>query len=130
GIGPNEHGAIPEEQAIPLRGLGDWLSRNGEAIYATRPWDRASTVTSDGTQVRFTTSDGVLYALILETPSNRTFTLVGIEAESVTEARLLGTGDELERTSRDRVLELTLPESAPEEDAYAVRLGTGVRWIS
>ncbi|CAB5012725.1 unannotated protein [freshwater metagenome] len=130
GIGPNEHGAIPEEQAIPLRGLGDWLSRNGEAIYATRPWDRASTVTSDRTQVRFTTREGVLYALILDRPATSTFLVEGIDAESVTEARLLGTGEELQRTTREGVLELTIPETAPDEDAYAVRLGTGVRWIS
>jgi alpha-L-fucosidase len=130
GIGPNEHGAIPEEQAIPLRGLGDWLSRNGEAIYATRPWDRASTVTSDGTEVRFTAREGVLYALLLDRPATSTFLIEGIDAESVSEARLLGTGDELVCTSRDGVLELTLPESVPQEDAYAVRLGAGVRWIS
>jgi hypothetical protein len=78
--------------------------------------------------VRFTTREGVLYALLLDRPATSTFLIEGIEAESVAEARLLGTGDELARTSRDGVLELTLPESAPDEDAYAVRLGTGVRW--
>ena len=129
GIGPNELGVIPDEQAIPLRGLGEWLTRNGEAIYSTRPWDRPSTLTSDGTEVRFTTRDGVLYALLLNRPSESTFTIQGIEAQSVTEALLLGAGEELLRTTRDGVLEISLPRSAPDADAYAIRLGTGVRWI-
>ncbi|MEI6571516.1 MAG: hypothetical protein WCO36_08815, partial [Actinomycetes bacterium] len=66
--------------------------------------------------------------LLLDRPATSTFLIAGIEAESVSEARLLGTGDELVYTSRDGVLELTLPESVPQEDAYAVRLGAGVRW--
>ncbi|MEM4873064.1 MAG: alpha-L-fucosidase, partial [Thermofilaceae archaeon] len=37
-IGPRPDGTIPHEQARLLKGLGDWLSVNGEAIYASRPW--------------------------------------------------------------------------------------------
>ena len=37
-VGPQPDGTIPEAEADLLRGLGAWLSVNGEAIYGTRPW--------------------------------------------------------------------------------------------
>jgi alpha-L-fucosidase len=49
----------------PVRGikkLGDWLAVNGEGIFETEPWVRAS---PDGSAsgIRFTRKAGVLYAL-------------------------------------------------------------------
>lgn len=37
-IGPTADGMIPVVFEERLRGIGAWLSVNGEAIYATRPW--------------------------------------------------------------------------------------------
>lgn len=34
-IGPDKHGAIPEEAQETLREVGEWLSRNGESVYGT-----------------------------------------------------------------------------------------------
>lgn len=127
GVGPNEVGAIPETQAAPLRGLGGWMARNGDAVRATRPWATAGSSTRDGTEVRFTSKGGVVHALLLDRPDTATFTIEGIDAASVGEAVLLGTGDSLERGSVDGALTLTLPERTPVEDAYAIRLGPGVR---
>ena len=129
GVGPNEVGAIPEEQAVPLRGLGAWMARNGDAIRGTRPWTTASSTTDDGTEVRFTTKDGDLYALLLDRPRGSTFTIDGLDASTVREAVLLGTGTALDRGSRDGVLTLTLPPGTPDDPAYAIRLGAGVRTI-
>lgn len=39
-IGPRADGSIPEEQAGPLRALGDFLKANGRAIFGSRPDDR------------------------------------------------------------------------------------------
>ncbi len=37
-ISPMADGSIPEDQKQVLHELGDWMDINGEAIYATRPW--------------------------------------------------------------------------------------------
>ena len=120
---------IPEEQARPLRGLGVWLADNGEAIRGTRPWDIPSTETSEGTQVRFTQKDGVLYAILLDLPGRRSFSLRGIDASSIREAALLGADESLPVTHDGDLTMFTLPERVPVQAAYALRLGRGVRAI-
>ena len=35
-VGPRADGSIPREQSEPLRALGAWVSKHGEAIYGTR----------------------------------------------------------------------------------------------
>lgn len=37
-VGPKPDGTIADEEAALLRSIGTWLSRNGEAIFGTRPW--------------------------------------------------------------------------------------------
>jgi alpha-L-fucosidase len=64
-VGPQADGTISEEQKRPLRGLGAWLTANGEAIYGTRPWVKADTKTSAGHAVRFTKKGDTLYAILL-----------------------------------------------------------------
>jgi alpha-L-fucosidase len=44
---------------------GAWLDRNGDAIYATRPWTTAATTTTAGQRVRFTNKDRTVYAIVL-----------------------------------------------------------------
>ena len=126
GIGPDDLGAIPEEQARPLRGLGVWLADNGEAIRGTRPWDIPSTETSEGTQVRFTQKAGVVYAILLDLPGRRTFSLRGVDLSSVDEIVLLGLDERLPVTASGGTVEITLPERVPVQAAYALRLGQGV----
>ncbi len=41
-IGPDEHGKIPPIMQERLLQIGDWMKRNGEAIYQTVRWKRAS----------------------------------------------------------------------------------------
>ena len=41
-VGPMADGTIPAIQEASLRGVGDWLRVNGQAIYKTRPDERES----------------------------------------------------------------------------------------
>lgn len=122
GIGPEPSGEIPEEQQVPLRGLGEWMAVNGDAIYGTRPWKVAGTTTSESTEVRFTAKGDTVHALLIDTPGRRTFTLRHIDATGVTDARLLGMDEPLDWSVTDGALQLTLPERLPVSAAHAIAL--------
>lgn len=37
-VNPRADGTVPEQVAATMRGVGQWLKINGEAVYETRPW--------------------------------------------------------------------------------------------
>jgi alpha-L-fucosidase len=70
-IGPKADGTIPDLQLHLLNGMGDWLKKNGEAIFTTRPWNQAEGSAAPGDiPIRYTQSkDGKnLYAILLKNP--------------------------------------------------------------
>ncbi len=77
-VGPRPDGTwIPGEEAA-LAGLGEWLQRHGESIYATRrspfldlPWGRA------------TVRDGRLYLHVLDWPADGVIELSGLQTPIV-----------------------------------------------
>ena len=69
-VGPNADGAIPWVQAQRLLALGWWLRTNGDAIYGTRPWTRTDGTTAEGHDVRYTTRDGAVFAIVCGTPAS------------------------------------------------------------
>jgi alpha-L-fucosidase len=123
GIGPLADGTIPAMQQVPVRGLGDWLAVNGEAIYGTRPWAVASGKTSAGDDIRFTKKDGDLFVLFLDGPATRELTLpVELAGGEPLSAELLGTGA-IEATVADSGrIALHLPDRLPVSPVHVVRL--------
>ena len=128
GVGPRPDGTVPESQQAPLRGLGEWLAANGEAIYGSRPWVVAASSLSDGTPLRFTKSGAGIYALVLGMPSGRRVTLQGIDGASVRRVRLVACDVLLDfSVLPGGGLSVTLPERLPLSAAMAVDLGAAVR---
>ena len=82
-VGPRADGSIPENQASRLRALGAWLDSNGEAIFDTRPWQRANGKTSQGLDLRFTATDEAVYATLLGSPGESEIAIEGFERLSV-----------------------------------------------
>lgn len=110
-IGPKADGTIPEKEQEILLEIGKWLEVNGEAIYGTRPWKifgEGPTEVSEGAftdtkrdsftseDIRFTTKNGILYAIVLKFPENRIVNIKSLgkgseySPERVNSIKLLG----------------------------------------
>jgi alpha-L-fucosidase len=63
---------------------------NGEAIYATRPWTRATGSTTEGLDVRFTASSDAVYAIALGRPPSRTLTIRDLPVDGTVTVEMLG----------------------------------------
>jgi alpha-L-fucosidase len=142
-IAPMADGTIPSQQQSILLGIGDWLGRFGEAIYATRAWSAygegptqmgGGTFTGDkaGTpqDVRFTRSQDntVLYATTLGwqggTTTITTLNSNQINLSNLASVQLLGntagTYTNLTTYTQDGGgLHITLPSSTPPFTALA-----------
>ena len=131
GVGPAADGSVPEWQRAPLLGLGRWLQVNGEAIFDSRPWETASTTTSEGTAVRFTKGSDAVYAVLLDTPGVAEFALRGVDASGVRDVTLLGTDGGVDWSVKSGVLTLTLAERLPVDPARTLRLfpSSSVRFV-
>ena len=96
-VGPKADGTIPEADRNILRAVGRWLKVNGEGIYGTIPWKRASegpTVSPEGAftdtqrqpftsgDFRFTFKDGFLYAFAMKCPADGVFRIKTLAKDS------------------------------------------------
>jgi alpha-L-fucosidase len=121
-VGPMADGTIPEAQMVRLRAIGQWLSVNGEAIYATRPWTRAEGTTDAGVEVRFTQKGDALYAVLLGRPGQRTVTIADCEIPSGARITLLPQAAEVPWSQQGRALAVTMPEILPDTPPYTFRI--------
>ncbi len=116
--GPMADGTIPELQASRLRALG----KNGEAIYDTRPWERASGETVDGLPVRFTSKNGAVYAIVLGQPqSNKLQIEIGPVGDGA-QVSVLGETGTPETAYADGKLTVQFAGPLPEAYAHALRI--------
>ena len=80
-IGPKADGSVPPESVERLHAVGQWLARNGEAVYGTQagpfsrrlPWGRTS-------QKRLADGGTALYLHIWNWPSDGTILLPGLRS--------------------------------------------------
>ncbi|MHA1732722.1 MAG: alpha-L-fucosidase [Promethearchaeota archaeon] len=106
-IAPMSNGRFPEKTVETLEWMGDWLHRNGEAIYYTRKWDRAKDPERD---VYFTRSkDGRnVYAIHFGVPEG-TVEVSGLTPREGAKVVLLGTMDELDWSREGDCLKIDVP---------------------
>jgi alpha-L-fucosidase len=119
-IGPMADGTIPALQLERLEGLGRWLSVNGEAIFATRPWHTAEAETADRIPVRFTQCGDALYAILLGTPTSLEVRFPSLRFRSDTTVQLLGEGHPLSVDVATSTARLTKPVTG--SAAYALKI--------
>lgn len=126
-IGPEADGTIPAVQLERLKILGKWMAQNGEAIYATRPWNRAEGETKEGMAVRFTSKGPYVYAILLGIPKSGSVTLKAVRPKKGSEIYLLGYDRPLAWAEQGEDLQIDL-RSAPAGDyAMALRFVDGAK---
>jgi len=86
-VGPTGTGAVPAESVERLRGMGEWMRANGEAIYGTQ----ASPI--DGAPFRATRRGKRLNCFLPDWPATPEFTVAGVRALPL-RAQLLGASGE------------------------------------
>lgn len=89
-VGPKADGTIPENQLSRLIDLGQWLDINGQGIFDTRPWKRASQTLADGTPVRFTQKQDTLYAFLLQPTHQKQLVITGCKPRKDTQVKWVG----------------------------------------
>jgi alpha-L-fucosidase len=122
GVGPEADGSISPIQLQRLQVLGTWLKQNGEAIYGTRPWTRATGDTDEAIPVRFTQKAGSLYAIILGKPRPGSLLLHTVTARPGSSVTLLGSPEPLEWKQVNADLRVNLPATLPGNLAYVLRI--------
>lgn len=115
-------GSIDDEEEKILANMARWVTRNSEAVFATRPWSRygeGPTQAVEGMQneekasaftakdIRYTKAGQTLYASFLKWPETPT-TLTALKGLNIQQATLLGKGA-LPFQNTPNGLEITLP---------------------
>ncbi len=136
-IGPKADGTITDEQQAVLREIGGWLKVNGEAIYATRPWEVASEGTVAGTSgafsdneesqytakdIRFTKKGDKLYAISLAwTDTDVVIKSIG-DDKKVKGISMLGSDETISWEQTSEGLRVAFPEKMPTDYAHALEI--------
>ena len=141
-FGPNADGSIPAEAHSTIGGMGEWLKRNGEAIYATRPWsiygegptipnpkmhgDQVDYVAED---IRFTRSKDsrTLFITVLDYPG-KVATIKSLNSDSISldklrKVELLSDKSTISWSQDNDGLHLRMPSTIDNSDhAYSFKL--------
>jgi len=145
-ISPKADGAIPMNQQKVLLGVGQWLKKNGEAIYGTRPFvvfGEGPTRLKKGGEyareklnykpedIRFTTKGNTVYAIQLGWPGPKHETLLksfsqnqrrqSLKIKSVT---MLDSDEKIAWSLRQDGLAVTSPLSPPHDMAVVYKIQT------
>ena len=121
-------GSLPPESARLLEGLSSWFAVNGEALYATRPYQQCR----EGDSIRYTRSkdNQAVYAICLKWPGKQ-LVLKSVRAAEGSEIRLLGFEKPMPWRQDANGLAIEIPDSLqseaarPCQQAYSFKITTG-----
>ncbi len=128
-VGADMNGCLPAEAVERLRGVGDWLAINGEAIYGTRG-TRPFRQSDASLDVRYTRKGETLYAILLAKPRQQrppaTVRLRDVRAVPGSAMAMLGVDEPVswEQAGQDAVVHVPTAqlERGPAHPAWVLRM--------
>ncbi|MFC1760862.1 alpha-L-fucosidase [Planctomycetota bacterium] len=126
-VGPDQNGVIPKEMQAGLKTMGDWLKKNGEAIYGTEAGPYRYEINWGSITQRVAKDSTNLYLNVTDWPTDGKLTLFGVN-NPVLKASLLATGEAIKSESKfdgasgQRVITLDIPKAAPDEYVSVIKL--------
>ncbi len=145
-ISPTKEGDIPQDQQEVLIKMGEWLSTFGEAIYGTRPWytfGEGPTKEPEGhfknnkeflkikysaDDIRFTTKNDVIYAIILGWPEEDKITIESFastalpSAITIEDVSVLGNDGKVNWELQESGLTVDLPSQPTDNMAPVIKI--------
>lgn len=119
-VGPKADGTFPQESIDLLKGIGEWMKINGEAVYDTKaspfglfPWGRC-TKKENG-------KNTILYFSIFNWPADGKITVPGLK-NKVVSAKLLATRASVKTTATKEGLEIAVPAKALDPIATVIKI--------
>jgi alpha-L-fucosidase len=117
-VGPKPDGTIPENQAARMRGVGEWLKRYGESVYAT---EAGPEPTESGPL--YTRAGNTAYSHLVEWPATDRLAILGVDALDVERVSLMESSEDLSVVATDSGVEVVgLPASPPDASSNVVRV--------
>ncbi|MDP4179717.1 MAG: alpha-L-fucosidase [Bacillota bacterium] len=140
-IAPMADGTIPDGQKNILKTMGSWLKPNGEAIYATRAWEKfgegptqmgkggfATPIEGKAEDIRFTRNktNNVLYAIGMGWPSNNQMLITTLKSTSfdtstIKDITFIG-GGSCSWSQDSSGLKVNLPANLANNLGYAIKI--------
>jgi alpha-L-fucosidase len=139
-------GTIDDKETAVLEGIADWMAVNKECIFGTRPWklfgegpaSEGAALTAQGfnegkgrpfsaEDVRFTTKDGVLYAIVLGSPQkDLQIKALGAAArlldQPISNITLLGSSEKIQWSQADGALTIKPPQNGSSDVAAVFKI--------
>jgi alpha-L-fucosidase len=113
-VGPDRNGRVPEAAVTRMREIGQWLQRNGEAVYGTRGGPAEPEDGVFGTTCR----DNKIYVHIL---NQQAFKAVPLKDGVVQSCSLLS-GEEIPFSQRNGIVSFQLPSGHENEPDLIIKL--------
>lgn len=150
-VGPREDGTFPEEAVNSLKGVGEWLKVNGEAIYGARPCAVCQEGPTDIREkgyyikneesgqefvlehtvvdfvpedIRYTKKGDTVYAIVMGKPDGGSILMSALERNipDIHEITMVGTDQRIEWRKEEGGIRVFFPDILPCEHVYVYRV--------